>query len=102
MMGAFQGAFTKIMAGAMAGKIMAQKSKDAMQNVKDIKMERLKQRALKEKYRAQIEKSKLAKITAKQKTADLKAKQKADKEQVRLNGQLVTDQSLLKMIKEAK
>lgn len=101
MMGAFQGAFTKIVGGAMAGKLMAQKSKDAMQNVEDIKMAKLKQRAQKEKLRAQIEKSKLAKIQAKQKTVELKAKQKADKEQVRLNGQLITDQSLLSKVKEA-
>ena len=96
MMGAFQGAFSKIVAGAMAGKLMAQKSKDAMQNVEDIKMAKLKQRALKEKYRAQIEKSKLAKIQAKQKTAELKA----NKERITIGGQIVTDPQLIKKVKK--
>ncbi len=99
MMGAFQGAFTKIVGGAMAGKLMAQKSKDAMQNIEDIKMAKLKQRAQKEKLRAQIEISKHARIQAKQKTAELKGKN----ERVSIGGQQITDPILLaKIKKEAK
>ena len=97
MMGAFQGAFTKIVGGVMAGKLLEQKRKASMQNVEDIKMAKLKQRALKEKYRAQIEKSKLAKIQAKQKTAELKGKN----ERVTLGGKVITDPALLSKIKEA-
>lgn len=96
MMGAFQGAFSKIVAGAMAGKLLEQKQKQAMQNVEDIKMAKLKQRAMREKYQAQIAKSKLAKIQAKQKTAELKGKN----ERITIGGEVITDPVLLKKIKE--
>ena len=95
-MGAFQSAFSKVVAGAMAGKLLEKKRKDAIQNVEDIKIAKLKQRALKEKYRAQIEKSKYAKIQAKQKTAELKAA----KERITLGGQEITDPELVKKIKK--
>ena len=97
MMGAFQSAFTKIVGGVMAGKLLEEKRQKSLQNVEDIKMAKLKQRAQKEKLRAQIEKSKLAKIQAKQKTAELKGK----KERVTIGGTEVTDPVLLKKIKEA-
>ena len=103
MMGAFQGAFAKIVGGAMAGKMLEEKRKQSLQNVEDVKLAKLKQRALKAKYKAQIEKSreqaeksKLAKITAKQKTAELKAKQKG----IYIGGQLVTDPNLIKTIEK--
>ena len=96
-MGAIQGAFSKIVAGAMAGKLLEQKQKQAMQNVEDIKIAKLKQRAMKEKYQAQIAKSKLAKIQAKQKTAELKGKN----DRITIGGQIVTDPVLLGKIKEA-
>ena len=35
MMGAFQGAFTKIMGGIAAGKLLEEKRQKAMQNVED-------------------------------------------------------------------
>lgn len=95
-MGAFQSAFSKVVAGAMAGKLLEKKRKDAIQNVEDIKIAKLKQRALKEKYRAQIEKSKYAKIQAKQKTAELKA----TKERITLGGEAITDPELVKKIKK--
>ena len=95
-MGAFQGAFTKIIGGAMTGKLLEEKRAKAMQNVQDIKMAKLKQRAEKEKDRAQIEKSKLARIQAKQKTAELKGKN----ERITIGGQLVTDPTLLARIKQ--
>ena len=98
-MGVFQGAFTKIVGGIMTGKLLEKKRTEAMQNVEDIKMAKLKQRAEREKYRAQIEKSKLAKIQAKQKTAELKGKN----ERITIGGQPVTDPALLaKIKKEAK
>lgn len=96
-MGAIQGAFSKIVAGAMAGKLLEQKRQAAMQNVEDIKMAKLKQRAMKEKYQAQIAKSKLVKIQAKQKTAELKGKN----ERITIGGEVVTDPVLLGKIKEA-
>ena len=40
-MGAFQGAFTKIIGGAMTGKLLEEKRAKAMQNVQDIKMAKL-------------------------------------------------------------
>lgn len=99
MIGAFQGAFSKIVGGYMAGKMLEEKRKQSLQNAEDVKMARLKQRALKEKYRAQIEKAKLAKIQAKQKTAELKGKN----ERVTIGGQQITDPTLLaKIKKEAK
>ena len=97
-MSSIQGAFNKVVGGVLAGQLLEEKRKRAMQNVEDVKMAKLKQRALKEKYRAQIEKSKLAKIQAKQKTAELKA----SKERITIGGQLVTDPELIKRIKEAK
>ena len=95
-MGSFQSAFSKIVAGAMAGRLLAQKREDALKNAEDVKMAKLKERATKEKYRAQIEKSKLAKIQAKQKTTELKAQ----KERILIGGQIITDPSLINKIKK--
>ena len=96
MTGSIQGAFNKVVGGIMAGKLLEEKRQKALQNVKDIKTAKLKQKAEREKYRAQYEKSKLAKIQAKQKTAELKGKS----ERIMIGGQLVTDPALLAKIKQ--
>lgn len=102
-MGAFQSAFSKVVAGAMAGKLLEKKRKNAIQNVEDIKIAKLNQKKIRAKYRADIEaynakyeKSKYAKIQAKQKTAELKA----TKERITLGGEAITDPELVKKIKK--
>ena len=96
MTDSIQGAVNKVVGGIMAGKLLEKKRQMALQNVKDIKTAKLKQKAEREKYRAQYEKSKLAKIQAKQKTSELKGKN----ERITIGGQLVTDPALLAKIKQ--
>ena len=97
-MGAFQGSFNKIIAGAMAGKLLSQKMKQGQQNSEDVKLAKLKQKAEMEKYRAKYQEAKLKKNQAKLKQNDIRS---TTTETVSIGGAKVIDPELLKKIKEA-